>query len=228
MRNAPTIYYRLGESSGLTATDSSGNGNNGTYAASGVTYGVASSLRDGSTNTAVTFSGVGQVNAPVGIVVSGNVTIMVWFKTAGISGNTSLFANYTATGPSVFGLGIAGSATNLVAFIVANMSATTTATPTFTVTSNVWCHLAATFDTTSHVLALYANGALVGTNTESAYSPAAAGFFIGDSVFGDNQAGSYDEAVVYSKVLTANQINAYYQSTNVEYRSIKQHKRGTV
>jgi hypothetical protein len=54
--DAPVAYYRLGESSGTTMTDSSGNGRNGTYPVSaGVTLGASGLLGSGS-NTAVSLN----------------------------------------------------------------------------------------------------------------------------------------------------------------------------
>lgn len=44
LANSPSVYYRLGESSGTTATDDSGNSVTGTYSGSGVTYGVTGTL----------------------------------------------------------------------------------------------------------------------------------------------------------------------------------------
>jgi hypothetical protein len=60
----PMVYYRLNESEGPTACDSSGNGNNGTYASSGVSYGVKGPLKC-CTNTAISANGtVDPVTGP--------------------------------------------------------------------------------------------------------------------------------------------------------------------
>ena len=58
LADGPLAYYRLGDSSGTTMTDSSGNGRNGTYAGS-PTLG-APGLVIGDTDTAVTFNGTSQ------------------------------------------------------------------------------------------------------------------------------------------------------------------------
>lgn len=54
LADSPSAYWRLGESSGTTGNDSSGNGRNGTYAG-GFTLGIASALA-GDSNTAVDFN----------------------------------------------------------------------------------------------------------------------------------------------------------------------------
>jgi hypothetical protein len=55
LADSPLLYWRMGDSSGTTVTDSSGNGRNGTYVNS-PTLGVAG-LVDGDSNTAVSFDG---------------------------------------------------------------------------------------------------------------------------------------------------------------------------
>ena len=46
--DAPYAYYRLGEASGTTAADSSGNGRHGTYATTNITLGATGLLTNGS------------------------------------------------------------------------------------------------------------------------------------------------------------------------------------
>jgi hypothetical protein len=58
LADSPLAYYRLGEASGTTMTDSSGNSRNGTYAGS-PTLG-APGLVTGDSDTAVTFNGTSQ------------------------------------------------------------------------------------------------------------------------------------------------------------------------
>src|SRR5215831_14920886 len=52
----PVAYYRLGETSGTTAVDSSGNGSNGTYVG-GVALGQPGALLPGDTDPAAGFNG---------------------------------------------------------------------------------------------------------------------------------------------------------------------------
>jgi hypothetical protein len=57
LADTPFLYWRFGESSGLNATDSSGNARHGFYHATGVTYSVTSLLPLDTGNTCVTFNG---------------------------------------------------------------------------------------------------------------------------------------------------------------------------
>ena len=60
LADTPLAYYRLGEASGTTLVDSSGNARDGTYAGS-PTLGAASLLVSDPSNTAVSFDGVNDI-----------------------------------------------------------------------------------------------------------------------------------------------------------------------
>jgi len=64
MADTPLFYGRMGDLSGLTMTDSSGNAHNGSYA-SGITLG-ATGLVAGDTDTAVDFDGTHDATVPNG------------------------------------------------------------------------------------------------------------------------------------------------------------------
>jgi len=213
LADSPTFWYRLNESSGTSATDSSGNSNTGTYTASNVTYSVTGAIL-GDTDKAVTFASTGQLAAATGVVPSGSFSMECWYKTASnISAATSLMANYSSNGgfTATFGAGFAGSATNKINFSVANSSNGFTTTATTTISLNTWYHLVGTFDNTSHTLSFYVNGSLVGSNTESTYQAPVGKFYVGSSSYADNQSGSYDEAAVYSgTVLSSTRVAAHY------------------
>lgn len=79
----PVAYYRLDETAGPTLCDSSSSGDNGTYGASGITYGVAGPLIDHT--PAVTADGsadlVGQSGSdPAGLTGNHAYTLEAWFK----------------------------------------------------------------------------------------------------------------------------------------------------
>lgn len=77
----PVGYWRLGESSGTTANDSSGNGLNGTY--NSVTLGTAG-LISGDPDTSVTFSGSpSRVDIPDSALLDvTDLTLEAWIKTS--------------------------------------------------------------------------------------------------------------------------------------------------
>jgi len=77
----PIAYWRLGEGSGTTAADASGNGRNGVYTG-GVTLGVPGAL-NGDTDTADRFDGVDdsvQVPDDSALSLNGSWTIEFWAR----------------------------------------------------------------------------------------------------------------------------------------------------
>jgi hypothetical protein len=74
----PFLYWRLGETSGTTAVDSSGNNRSGTYA-SGVTLGAASSL-SGDSNPAISQEGSGKVYSNNSFLAASVFTFGIRFK----------------------------------------------------------------------------------------------------------------------------------------------------
>ncbi|MGH9073698.1 MAG: LamG-like jellyroll fold domain-containing protein, partial [Acidimicrobiales bacterium] len=92
LADSPIAYYRLDETSGTTMCDSSSSANNGTYNASGLTYGAAGALAS-SSDTAISADGtssglVGQSNSdPTGLTGNHGFTLEAWFKNAEHSTN---------------------------------------------------------------------------------------------------------------------------------------------
>jgi hypothetical protein len=83
--DTPLVYYALDESSGTTICDYAGN-DSGSYASSGVTYGVAGPLAGDPTQTAVSAAGgtpggnpVGTVPAQTGLSGNHSFTLEGWF-----------------------------------------------------------------------------------------------------------------------------------------------------
>jgi hypothetical protein len=73
-----TLWWKLNELAGPTAVDSSGNGNNGAYAGSGVTYGIAGPIPG---ETAVTLDGTaGAVTSSYVQVSTVAVSLIVWWQ----------------------------------------------------------------------------------------------------------------------------------------------------
>lgn len=99
---SPSIYYRLGESSGTVATDSSGNGRDGTYTATGVTYSVAGPLT-GDAGTAVTLNGSSgslKSAATLDLSAATNVTVEFWMKIASFTTDFRLAMETSANASS--------------------------------------------------------------------------------------------------------------------------------
>lgn len=93
MGDGPVAYWRLGESSGTNAADSSGNGLNGTYTG-GVTLGQPGALVDDA-NTAVAFNGSTgyvTVGAPAALKMTTQFSVEAWVYPTSIS-NSPIITN---------------------------------------------------------------------------------------------------------------------------------------
>ena len=80
--DSPTQYLRLNESSGTTATDSSGNSHNGAYTSSNVSYSVTGPTQVG--EDGITLASGGYITAFSSYSTLGsadNLTWEIWFKT---------------------------------------------------------------------------------------------------------------------------------------------------
>jgi fibronectin type 3 domain-containing protein len=213
--DAPSLYWRLDESSGLTALDISGNGDNGTYG-SGDSKPVSGAITDGTSpaDTAITLSGnnngvmVGQSQLPSPTAF----TIETWFKTTHASGKLVGFGNAsTATGSTSYDKHIYFSGNNLNFGVYTGVEniISTSALPLI---NNQWHHVVATQDASG--MKLYVDGQLKASspvNTNQAYN----GYWHvgGDTGWGTvaNYTGSLDEVAIYPYALSANQVLSDYQ-----------------
>lgn len=209
--DSPTLYYRLGESSGTTAADASTNLSPGTYSG-GVTLGASGALA-GVNNTAATFDGTsGLVASQRSYTNPTTYSLETWFKTTTTSGGkligfgdkaTGLSGNYDRhiymqnNGALVFGT-YTGS-TNVI-------------TSPNSYNDGKWHTVVATQSSAGMVL--YVDGVQVGTNPQTAAQNYTGYWRIGgDNTWGSSSpyfAGTIDEAAVYPAALTASQVAHHY------------------
>lgn len=161
--DSPLRYYRLDEASGTVAYDASGSALNGTYTATGVTYGTTG-LLTGDTDTAVTLNGTtGYITVPTTSLPSGNApwSIEAVIKTPASFAATmevvTFGVNGTTRGEPQLLIGPTGNA------IAGTFSGDTAG---FALSTSTIYHLAATWDGTT--LTLYVAGSAVKTATPGA------------------------------------------------------------
>jgi large repetitive protein len=94
LADSPLAYWRLGESSGTSAVDETGNGHTATYHGS-PTLGATGALA-GDANTAVTFDGVNDyVDCAIDLSAQNQLTIECWLKVSSFADNDHLLCEYT-------------------------------------------------------------------------------------------------------------------------------------
>ena len=232
---APWLYWKLDETTGTTAADTSGNGRTGTYNpnAAAFTRGIVGALTTDTPNLGVTLNGTTAcinttstttMNAPT------QITEVVWFKTTTTNGGKLLGFEMPQTGVAIPGSGgtydrhIYMDGAGKVWFGVYNGGYFTISSPT-ALNNGAWHMAAATMGTGG--MALWIDGVQVGTNANAAGETTTGWFRAGcgnlggwgGSWTGANSpttsttptqnrpfAGSLDEISVWQSVLTNAQI----------------------
>jgi signal peptidase I len=236
---SPWLYWKLDETAGTTAADTSGNGRTGTYNpnAAAFTRGIVGALTTDTPNLAVTLNGTTAcinttstttMNAPT------QITEVVWFKTTTTNGGKLLGFEMPRTGVAVAGSGgtydrhLYMDGAGKVWFGVYNGGYFTVGSPT-SLNDGAWHMAAASMGTGG--MRLYIDGTQVATNANSAGETTTGWFRAGcgnlagwgaswgganspttDSSVAQNRqfAGSLDEISVWQSVLTATQIRDLY------------------
>lgn len=235
----PWLYWKLDETTGTTAADTSGNGRTGTYNpnAAAFTRGIVGALTTDTPNLAVTLNGTTScinttsttsMNAPA------QITEVVWFKTTTTNGGKLLGFEMPRTGVAPAGGGgtydrhLYMDGDGRVWFGVYNGGYFTISSPT-TLNDGTWHMAAASMGTGG--MRLYIDGTLVSSGTNAAGETTTGWFRAGcgnlagwgASWGGANSpttnsgttqnrpfAGSLDEISVWQSVLTATQIRDLY------------------
>lgn len=219
----PSLYWRLGEPSGATAADASGNGNAGTYGA-GVTLAQAGALAGGGDpDTAVALN-----NGATGLIqstffgfthilpVNSTRTFAGWAWRNATTDADTLIGNSSA---SAVGIGLfcaSGSEDVTWQVNVGGVAKTCTWAAAWPGTG-AWHHWALTYDPTAGSAELFINGVSKGTRAIQATSGSyGAGTFVaGATVVSSTTVsnpwnGKIDEVSVFPYVLSAAQVSAIY------------------
>jgi Concanavalin A-like lectin/glucanases superfamily len=220
LSDKPFQYLRLGEASGTTAADSSGNGRSGLYQGT-ITRGQTGAII-GDANKAVRLGGTAPSDGYVTQLSTTAVTnprtfsVELWFKTS------------TTTGGKLIGFGTARTGksgkydrhvymTNAGKLVFGAWTGSpTTITSTASYNNNAWHHVVGTLGGAGMVL--YVDGARVASSPNTA-AEAYNGFWrIGGDNLGlwpsrptsDYFKGTIDEAAVYTTALSASQVAEHF------------------
>ena len=217
LADTPSVYWRLGETTGTAAADASGNTRPGTYVG-GVVLNQAGALT-GDTNRSVTLDGANDnvVRNPIAGITGTAISTDLWLKTTDTEGSRASSrtprppvrrtSSSSATRRTLRGLreGHAG------------------ATPGVSLNDGLWHHLAVTWTSTGGAVRVYKDGALAfsGTPVRAGTTLTAGGALVlgqeQDTVgggFETSQAylGKLDEVALYPTALGAAQVSAHRQA----------------
>lgn len=215
LADSPLVYWRLGESSGTSAVDASGNGRHGTYA--GPTLG-ATGLLAGDLDTAASFDGS---NDMVSIAYDSSwmapaaFTAEAWFKPSRVTGHNQIIGhvNYLVITSANYSFHVRWSDATLHVGIGTSVGNYTEVTvPSVTIAVGVTYHVAMTWDGTT--VRVYLDGSEVHSFSKSGtlWNGSGAAFGVGKNAANNTApaGGVIDEAAFYGTALSGARIAAHY------------------
>lgn len=212
---APVARWKLAETSGASAADSSG-GNNAVTLGSSVTR---STEKGGAAVFNGTATAYGQSTGPA-VNTSGSFTVSAWVKLGSTAANSTFVAQdgAVASGFQLYYATGFGWTFNRHSADVTSPTIVRTYSGTSAVTTGTWTHLTGVYDQSAGALKLYVNGAQSGTTAAftspwEATGPLQLGRRLYQGAYGENTQGQIADVQVYGEALTAAQISAVYGNT---------------
>ena len=214
LADSPTIYWRLDETSGTTATDASGGGLDGTYQNT-PTLGVAGAVDDGTAITVAPASSEYVNRASVTGLASSSFSVELWMKkrVAGLGACGVVQHGPSSSDYNIFYF-VWQSATQVRAGLWAAGSDVTV-----TVTDDaLWHHYVVTYNVATNALLIYRDGTNIASGTPGSDYVGGSSFLqVGtatDTGFGYFD-GSLDEFALYLSVLSPTRVLAHYSAASV-------------
>jgi Concanavalin A-like lectin/glucanases superfamily len=216
-------WWKLDETSGSSAADSSGNGNDG-----GLDGGPIPTWTTGIIGGALLFSPNSDLHVTdvASLDLAGSWTTSAWVKLTSTPGSGSymgFIARDDVTGYSNYFLMIDNGALSSGLGWAINFNTSTGAGGNLfakyaaSISTSAWYFVAGVYNSSAQTLTLYLNGTAVATQSVAGYMPASGGgsqFNLGsESGGGGFLNGAIDDARVYNRALSANDIMALYTST---------------
>ena len=215
--DSPVDFWRLDETSGTAAKDSSGNEDNAIYTG-GVTQGGASGI--GAFGTSAGFDGInGNVVSSNPTVVNGPFSTELWFRTSSTSGGKLIgFGNEQSALSSNYDKHVYLSPDGRLVFGVWNDQADIVNSEPG-LSDGQWHHMVAT--QSADGMRLYVDDHLVGQNAVTTNQSYQGYWRVGGDRFGGwPYSGSapyinadIDDVAIYGTALTADQVDAHYRAT---------------
>lgn len=229
LADAPVAYYRLDEPAGPDMCDASASANDGTYAASGVSYAATGALL-GDSDAALSGDGsssalIGTSNANSAITGDVSFSLEAWFKSTGGAQNQSLVAIGASGNGHIAGMttwsSVCTSSTSVLGLDEFAGSDCWDTTSVATLFDGRFHHLVVTYDAATHVVTGYVDAHNLGSHAVSTIggtfslsaSPVRVGTWI-DTVVNKPFRGVLDEVAVYPAALPAARVAAHYAAAS--------------
>lgn len=228
----PLAWYRLGESSGAVANDSSGNGRHGTYEG-GATFNSRSSLIANDPDNAIGFDGVNDLVRIDAAGISGAAwTVEAWFSHGTVDANDRVIWEQKGTGGYATALGLSGTsgaAGTLFAQQVASPTTGAVLTGTRRLDDGRPHHVVLSRDPGAPLtMSMWVDGTLEtsGSGFNPLPAPSSATIGHGDAnnsvvvIAGTGLfAGTLDEVAIYSSTMTPARIAAHHAAGTTPWKS---------
>lgn len=223
LADAPVIYLKLDETSGTTAADSSGNGNNGTIPPSNVSYSQAPMVA-GLNNSLLFSSGVSQsINIPyTGYLNNTSFTLELWMNPDNWSTGNPVGIWDLMTGGNqeciLVRKGDSGAGDNYqIGVSAGGFAAGSSVYDPGSPTNGTPKHIVVTYDASNGDMILYLDGTPRGTAVKSTggYNFGTSGTLAAMANGGTNQrlsTGYVSNVAVYADVLAPSRISAHYSA----------------
>ncbi|OHE89144.1 MAG: hypothetical protein A3G75_07685 [Verrucomicrobia bacterium RIFCSPLOWO2_12_FULL_64_8] len=208
-------WWKLDETSGTTAADSSDSGFDGTLQNFSGTYWVA-----GHTGNALDFDGSNDrvvVGNPTVLQLTGAVTLAAWVNLDSIADSSRSIIS-KGGGSGARGWELLTESNNKWSFWIASNSSTLVGPSVTGVSLGTWVHVAGVYDPSVPVMRIYINGVLGAEQTTgvptSMYNSAHDVAIGARPTSGNNVNGRIDDVRIYKRALSAAEVSAVMNSTN--------------
>ena len=210
LADSPAAYWRLGESSGSAAADSSGNGNAGTYQ-NGVTLGAAGLIGGG--NTAASFDGVDdRVVAfdTASLSPTNAVSAEAWVRATTFAPGAGTYRTIVFKANSYWLRVDNVGGVQRARFYIRDGGTYFGATSAVTLTAGTTYHPVGTYDGTT--LRIYVNGVLQGSAAHTGAVDDTTSAVVISNPPSNAWDGRLDEIAIYNTALSTTRVQAHYAS----------------
>lgn len=220
LADSPLLYWRLGEASGTTAADASGNGRTGTYAGSGVTYSATGAVAGNNAITTNGSAGYIQSTASLDLTALSAVTVEMWVNLSAYSNDFKMLMESSPGDGSAGSIWICPNDSNgRISIVKFQSSSPTSQYARSDISAGAYHHWVIQYSSSGSVPTLRVDKVtltpfLTSGSTAGAFTNAKLNFAARDAS-GLFLAATIDEIAVYGSALSTARTDAHYDARNI-------------